>query len=147
MKWYDDRVSENYSFDFQKEIIEYCRSDVDILRRGIMKLREDFIQLENIDPLRYITIASVCMTIYRSNYMPKKTIAIVPESVKTDNFSKMSIMWLNYVSNGVNIQHAPNGDEKELTVGDKTYKVDGFCEETNTVYEFCGCFWLGCPKC
>ena len=95
LKWYDDCVSENYVFDFQKEIIQYCRSDVDILRRGMMKLRDDFIQLENIDPLRYITIASVCMTIYCSNYMPKKTIAIVPESVKTDNFSKMSIMWLN----------------------------------------------------
>ena len=79
--------------------------------------------------------------------MPKKTIAIVPESVKTDNFSKMSIMWLDYVSNGVNIQHALNGGEKKLTIGDKTYKVDGFCEETNTVYEFYGCFWHGCPKC
>ena len=65
LKWYEERVSENYVFDFKKEILEYCRSDVDILRRGIMKLREDFIQLENIDPLRYITIASVCMTIYR----------------------------------------------------------------------------------
>ena len=42
LKWYDDRASENYVFDFQKEILEYCRSDVDILRRGIMKLREDF---------------------------------------------------------------------------------------------------------
>ena len=64
LKWYEERVSENYVFDFKKEILEYCRSDIDILRRGIMKLREDFIQLENIDPLRYITIASVCMTIY-----------------------------------------------------------------------------------
>ena len=147
LKWYDDRVSENYICDFRKEILEYCRSDVDILRRGIMKLREDFIQLENIDPLRYITIASVCMTIYRSNYMPKKTIAIVPEYAKTDNFSKMSIMWLNYVSNGNIIKHALNGGEKELTIGYKTCKVDGFCEETNTVYEFYGCFWHGCPKC
>ena len=92
LKWYDDRVSENYIFDFKKEILEYCQSDVDILRRGIMKLREDFIQLENIDPLRYITIASTCMMIYHSNYRPKKTIAIVPEYAKTDNFSKMSIM-------------------------------------------------------
>ena len=147
LKWYEERVSENYVFDFKNEILEYCRSDVDILRRGIMKLREDFIQLENIDPLRYITIASVCMTIYRSNYMPKKTIAIVPEYAKTDNFSKMSIIWLNYMSNGVNIQHALNGGEKKLTIDDKTYKVDGFCEETNTVYEFYGCFWHGCPKC
>ena len=147
LKWYDDRVSENYVFDFHKEILEYCRSDLDILRRGIMKLREDFIQLEIIDPLRYITIASICMMIYRSDYMPKKTIAIVLESVKTDNFSKMSIMWLNYVSNGVNIQHALNGGEKKLSIGDKTYKVDGFCECTNTVYEFYGCFWHGCLKC
>ena len=149
LKWYEERVSENYVFDFKKEILEYCRSDVDILRRGIMKLREDFIELENIDPLRYITIASVCMTIYRSNYMPNKTIAIVPEYTKKDNFSKMSIMWLNYVSTtkGLNIQHALNGCEKKLTIDDKTYKVDGFCEETNTVYEFYGCFWHGCPRC
>ena len=89
-----------------------------------MKLREDFIQLENIDPLRYFTIASVYMTIYRSNYMPKKTIAIVPEYAKTDNFSKMSIMWLNYVSNGTYIQHALNGGEKELTINNKNYRVD-----------------------
>ena len=87
LKWYEELVSENYVFDFKEEILEYCRSDVDILRRGIMKLREDFIQLENIDTLRYITIASVCMTIYRSNYMPKKTIATVPEYAKADNFS------------------------------------------------------------
>ena len=26
-------------------------------------------------------------------------------------------------------------------------KVDGYCEQTNTVYEFQGCFWQGCPKC
>ena len=149
LKWYEERVSENYVFDFKKEILEYCRSDVYILRRGIMKLREDFIKLENIDPLRYITIASVCMTIYRSNYMPKETIAIVPEYAKTDNYSKMSIMWLNYMSKAknLNIQHALNGGEKKLTIDDKTYKVDGFCDETNTVYEFYGCFWHGCPNC
>ena len=82
LKWYNDRVNENYVFNFNKELIKYCRSDVDILGRGMMKLREDFINLENIDPVRYITIASVRMTIYHSNYMPKKTIAIVPESVK-----------------------------------------------------------------
>ena len=149
LKWYEERVNENYVFDFKKEILEYCRSDVDILRRGIMKLREDFIKLENIDPLCYITITSVCMTIYRSNYMPKDTIAIVQEYSKTDNYSKMSIMWLNYMSKTKNltIQHALNGGEKKLTIDDKTYKVDGFCKETNIVYEFYGCFWHGCPNC
>ena len=60
LKWYEDRVSDNYIFDFHKEIIEYCQSNVDILRRGLMKFREDFIQLENINPLRYIMTAGVC---------------------------------------------------------------------------------------
>ena len=74
--------------------------------------------------------------------MSKKTIAIVPESVKTTklqqkNFSKMSIMWLNYVSNGMNIQHALNGGEKGLSINNKTYKVDGFCEHcTNSMDPF-----------
>ena len=26
-------------------------------------------------------------------------------------------------------------------------KVGGYCEDTNTVYEFQGCFWHGCEKC
>ena len=34
-----------------------------------------------------------------------------------------------------------------MTIGDKIYKVDGFCKETNTIYEFYVCFWYGCPKC
>ena len=83
------------------------------------------------------------MTIYRSNYMPKKTIAIVPEYAKTDNFSKMSIMWLNYVSNDNIIKHALNSGEKKLTIDNKTCKV----AEPNAVYEFYGCFCHGCPKC
>ena len=72
IKWYEELVNNNYVFDFKKEIIEYCRSEVDILRRWKIKFREYFIKLENIDPLRYITIASVYMSIYRANYIPKK---------------------------------------------------------------------------
>ena len=58
-------------------------------------------------------------------------------------------MWLNYISKtkNLNIQHALNGGEKKLTIDGKTYKVDGFCKEANTVYEFYGCFWHGCQNC
>ena len=145
LKWYDERVRENYVFDFKKEILEYCRSDVDILRRGIMKLREDFIKLENIDPLRYITIASVSMTIHRSNYMPNKTIAIVPEYAKTDNYSKMSIMWLNYVSTtkGLNIQHALNGGEKKLTIMTKLTRSTDSAKKRIPYTNFMVAFGMG----
>lgn len=31
--WYNDLVNQDYVFDFQTEILRYCQSDVDILRR------------------------------------------------------------------------------------------------------------------
>ena len=33
LKWHAAKIKENYLFDFQKEFLEYCDSDVDILRR------------------------------------------------------------------------------------------------------------------
>lgn len=41
VQWYDERVNNNYIFDFNKELIEYCRSDIGIFRRFILKFRED----------------------------------------------------------------------------------------------------------
>ena len=35
----------------------------------------------------------------------------------------------------------------EHFVSKYSFKVDGFCEETNTVDEFEGCFWHGCEAC
>ena len=29
----------------------------------------------------------------------------------------------------------------------KSYKVDGYCEETKTIYQFHGCYWHGCSLC
>ena len=43
------------------------------------------------------------------------------------------------------IQHVGKGGEYH--VPGTTFTVDGFCQENNTVYEFHGCFWHGCPKC
>ena len=38
--WHKEQVESNYLFDFKKEIIKYCRSDVDILRKCCMQFRE-----------------------------------------------------------------------------------------------------------
>jgi hypothetical protein len=43
----------------------------------------------------------------------------------------------------INIRHALNGQEKQIS----GHKVDGYCKETITAYQFYGCFWYGCPKC
>ncbi|GFR17230.1 DNA_pol_B_2 domain-containing protein [Trichonephila clavata] len=80
-----------------------------------------------------------------SKFLIKGTIAI-DEDIKQDVYSKKSIAWLDYLSNkhNINIQHALNGGEKKLRLGNKTYKVDGFYE--NTVYQFQGCHWHGCLR-
>lgn len=44
------------------------------------------------------------------------------------------------------IRHALNGGEI-VPLRDRHYTVDGFDARTNTVYEFNGCFWHGCPTC
>jgi len=68
-EWY--KTTEGKTFNFKEEMYRYCKSDVDILRRGCMKLRELFIQIANIDPFQYTTIASVCQAIYRSESCQK----------------------------------------------------------------------------
>jgi G:T-mismatch repair DNA endonuclease (very short patch repair protein) len=62
------------------------------------------------------------------------------------NYSKKQIEWLNLLSklNNINIQHAMNGIE--FTIPSTKYKADGYCENTNTIYEFHGDLWHGNPK-
>jgi hypothetical protein len=43
------------------------------------------------------------------------------------------------------IQHAENIGEKELILNNKRIKCDGFCNATNTIYEFHGNFFHGHP--
>lgn len=77
------------------------------------------------------------MAVFRSLHIEPDTIAMVPVSGYTTNvnYSPDSIRWLDFVAmqDGVNIEHALN-NTGERKVG-STY-VDGFCEETNTIYQF-----------
>ena len=74
-------------------------------------------------------------------------IAKIPPEGYRDRFSKVSIKWLEWMSrrDGVHIQHALNGGEKVLP--EIRYKLDSFCQETNTAYEFNGCAFHGCQDC
>lgn len=77
------------------------------------------------------------MATYRSNHIQPDTIAMVPVHgyVNKTNFSPDSIRWLDYVATTQNlrIQHALNGRGERKIAG---VSVDGFCEETNTVYQY-----------
>ncbi len=61
------------------------------------------------------------------------------------NHSYKSIQWLDSITEqeGINIQHALNGGEYQIP--NTRYKADGYCAETNTIYEFYGDYWHGNP--
>ena len=102
----------------------------------------------------------------RKSLLPQKTCFVVEEkdqyfhvnvveSEKVDKtssckgYSKIAIRWLDYEANktGKFIRHAENVGEFCIRT-EKGYKwpVDGFCEETKTVYEFYGDYYHGNPK-
>jgi hypothetical protein len=168
ISWYEDH--RNDTFDMKRDILEYCISDVQILKEGCEAFRRVFIEKENIDPFSQATIASTCMKLFRAKYMDADTIAVLEEVRSPENHSKVSIEWLEWVSatEDVDMKHALTGNEfkipywsfeldeegtdkaKNGQVGNFKrcyYKVDGYAEASNTVYEYHGCFWHGCPKC
>ena len=141
--WHKEQVESNYLFDFQKEIVKYCRSDVDIMRKCCLLFREMLRDETDIDPFgKSLTIASYCHEVYRTKFLKKDTIAVFQHDrqLKTKQ-SNMAVKWLSYKmeNEDIHIQHVRNGGEKRVG----RYSLDGYCEETHTAYEFQGCFWHG----
>lgn len=62
-------------------------------------------------------------------------------------FSNKAIAWLNHTMkiHGIHIQHALNGGEYKIPEIANGY-VDGYCEDTRTVYEFYGDVFHGNPQ-
>ena len=77
IEWYEEKVVADEVFDFQKEIVTYCESDVDILRMGCTKFRDLFLSIAGVDPFSYITIAGVAMSVFRSKFLIDDTIAVI----------------------------------------------------------------------
>lgn len=146
-EWYNEQVVRNYTFDFQKEILEYCISDVEILAKACIKFRTMFLKECNVDPfLEAVTIASACNLAFRRNFLKPSTIGIIPTGGYrlADNQSAKAIQWMAWEEEKrhLQIQHAGNSREFKIPgIG----KVDGFDGER--VYEFQGCYFHGCPKC
>ena len=66
LEWHEGKSKSDAVFDFRKEMEEYCRSDVDILRRACLQFRQLMLDATDVDPFQYVTIASVCMGIYKT---------------------------------------------------------------------------------
>ncbi|XP_077198782.1 uncharacterized protein LOC143839922 isoform X2 [Paroedura picta] len=153
LKWYGENKS--MTFDFQKELAFYCKLDVHILEQACTLYREEIMNMTYkdyrcIDPLQYLTLAGVCLAMYRFNFLAPMSVAIPPPDEyhrETKRFSSSSIQWLCYIEQTENIQirHALKGGE--YRVG-KMY-LDGYScvNGKKTAYEFQGCYHHGCLIC
>jgi hypothetical protein len=65
---------------------------------------------------------------------------------KHHHVSKLQIQWLDFTSkiHNITIQHGKNGEE--FKIPNTRFKADGYCKETNTIYEFHGDYWHGNPN-
>lgn len=154
-KWYDEQVAKNVEFDFQNELVQYCESDVKLLKQGSLTFKRVFEKEAKFNPWNHITIASACNRDLRQNRMQPNTVASEPLygwSMNT-NQSNVALEWLHWqehyfqkITGQYNrVRHAAN--KGECRIPNSCYKADGYDKLTNTIYEFHGCFWHGCPKC
>jgi hypothetical protein len=63
-------------------------------------------------------------------------------------YSLKALVWLESIAQkeNINIQHMKNGGEYTIKYFNSFIRFDGFCKETNTVYEFYGDYWHGNPE-
>ena len=156
--WHADQVRRNVVFDFQHELEEYCKSDVDILRRGCEKFCEEFESKAGFNPfVECVTIASACNRYWRKHHLEEDTIAVEPPQGWRGarvNQSWIALQWLAYQESQLphhsgipRIKHVRNGGEQKVRTEKGDEFVDGLDESTKTVFEFLGCLWHGCPTC
>ena len=92
------------------------------------------------------------------HHLEKNTIAVEPlrgwRGANT-NHSLKALQWLYLKEHEIpkqgasadRIRHIRNGGEQTVRTAVTSYFVDGFDPVTNTVYEFNGCLYHGCPVC
>lgn len=104
MSWYDTVRGD--TFDFHTEIRRYCINDVEVLRRACTVYRESFLECTQLDPFAFTTLASSCMGVFKTMFLPTDTVALTYESAyiaQNKAYSDASIQWLEYVSHTDNI--------------------------------------------
>jgi hypothetical protein len=115
------------TFNFQKEILEYCRSDVSVLRDACTKYRQMIMSLTadniesdssgftdyvgSVDPLMNTTTAGLCLNVFRTKFLNEtysdtgKTIERESEVINADGHVKKQ----KYISKTKQFEKSPIG--------------------------------------
>ena len=166
IEWHNENKNIT-DWNFKKEMIKYCRADVEVLSRAVLSFRKMFYDNLDIDPFRYITLASLCMNIYKGKFLPDKSIvsndAYKPMSIKAEEW--LSTLDLKNVKRNksklINLHELKDFKvhENKINNNEKIYynptdecfhskfSPDIIDETNKIIYEFYGCKYHGCRKC
>jgi hypothetical protein len=102
------------------------------------------------DPFSMTTAPGVCASIFKAKFLKKNSIGLIPPAGYSNfRHSQTGLEYCEYLrkTEFPDLLHAQNTiDGKEVVLLNR-YRVDGFSPSTNTIVEFNGCFWHGCPTC
>lgn len=80
------------------------------------------------------------------NHLHKTNPQGCPKCKTNKQYSNAQIQWLNFIQakDNIIIQHAENSNEYQIP--NTKFKADGYCVETNIIYEYYGDYWHGNPN-
>ena len=68
-QWYASQMFRT-DWNFKEEMKKYCEADVALLAKTVLKFRKLFLDSLDVDPFRYVTLASLCVSIYINKFKP-----------------------------------------------------------------------------
>jgi hypothetical protein len=141
-------------------MVKYCRADVELLSKAILKFREDVHgQLGRGSlQIRHPCQLTACL-IYSNKFMPERTI-VGNSNTKTSIACKEWLLHLNDKNIVPEVPicvdkrrfsksfdcHKNKVESKTYFSGKHNFVVDGFDKVNKVVKEFYGCYWHGMPK-
>lgn len=150
--WYQNKLVTNYVFNFQNEIKDYCKNDVDILRQGCIKFNKLFYDTTSVSCFtEACTIASTAMRSFRKNHLKPRTISLIPRNGyrMKDTQSKIALEWFTWLEHEMKVKIIHMGRGREMRFPGIP-PVDGVIknkDDTFTLLSFYGCFFHSCPLC
>ncbi|KAL3117656.1 hypothetical protein niasHT_004321 [Heterodera trifolii] len=154
-QWYAE--NRETGFELNDVIADYCKTDVQILAHGLVKMRQLFLSETRHDITDSVTIPSGCMKYWvQLAHYGKERVAIIPhlgyeKRGKQSTIARKYLKWRaeeELRENGRVLRHveSPGG---EFKFGN--YSLDGMIErpdeDKNLAIEVNGCYWHGCPSC
>ena len=147
LKRFHDTVKDRNDFNLQNEMTDYCFADTEVLHIALQEFCARFKSTVGFNPIQdYFTLPSMSFAAYRRDFLNgARIVGLTPNKgygATGKQNSNIGKAWLDWIE----VNEARGHDfSREQQMGKKT--ADGYDHTTQTVYEFNGCLWHGCPEC